>query len=177
MILLTFLSSLTFAGTVPQSFSHLKRVVIGGEAEIYVDASVQCIPVDTNQQGTDTGYDGPPYYDVCTMELGQDKIKIMYTSGPSADPYFEVYALPKKGVKEEARKILGVGATTLYIPKGKNVYAEGWCNTMFNERRKSSYNGKQFLGESKAEGVHNSTRNSNQKLRGSAERSVEQFGF
>ena len=144
MMLFTILSSLVFAGTPPQSFSQLKKVSIGGEATIYVDPSVTCTPVDTTEQGNDTGYDGPPSYDVCTLKLGQDNIKIMYTSGPSADPYFEVYVLPKKGAKEEARKVLGVGATTLYIPKGKNVYAEGWCNTMFNERRKYTYNGKQF---------------------------------
>ena len=68
----------------------------------------------------------------------------MFTSSPSADPYFEIHELPKKGTKLETRKILGVGATTLYIPKGNNVYAEGWCNTMFNERRKYTYNDKHF---------------------------------
>ena len=144
MFLHTIIASIAFADA-PQSFSHLKKVDIGGEATIYVEPTVNCTPVDTTQQGVDTGYDGPPYYDVCTFKFGQDNIKVMYTSGPSADPYFEVYALPKKGAKEEARKILGVGATTLYIPKGKNVYAEGWCNTMFNERRKYTYTGAKFV--------------------------------
>ena len=138
------LTSFVFAGP-PQSFSHLKKVVIGGEAAIYVDSSVTCTPVETTEKGGDSGYDGPPSYDVCTLEFGQDTIKVLYTSGPSADPYFEVYALPKKGTKEEARKILGVGATTLYIPNGKNVYAEGWCNTMFNERRKYTYTDAKFV--------------------------------
>jgi len=132
------------AAAPPQSFAHLKKVDIGGEATLYVDPSVKCTPVDTTQQGNDTGYNGPPAYDVCTLGIGPDTIKVLYTSGPSADAYFEVYALPKKGAKEEPRKILGVGATTLHIPKGKNIYAEGWCNTMFNERRKYTYNGKQF---------------------------------
>ena len=144
MLLYTFFSLMVTAAP-PQSFSHLKRVNIGGEATLYVDPSVKCLPVDTSQQGNDTGYDGPPAYDVCTLELGQEKVKVTYTSGPSADPYFEVYALPKKGSKQEARRILAVGATTLYLPKGKNAYAEGWCNTMFNERRKYNYDGKQFV--------------------------------
>ena len=36
-----------------------------------------------------------------------------------------------------------LGATTLYI-RIKNIYAEGWSNTMFNLRRKYSFDGKAF---------------------------------
>ena len=35
-----------------------------------------------------------------------------------------------------------MAATTLYIPKGTSLYAEGWTNSMFNLRRKFSYDGK-----------------------------------
>ena len=42
LLLISFVS----AGDVPQSFAHLKKVDIGGEATIYVDPSVQCKPVD-----------------------------------------------------------------------------------------------------------------------------------
>ena len=64
---------------------------------------------------------------------------------PVRTPILKCTHCQRRGTKQEPRKVLGVGATTLYIPKGKNVYAEGWCNTMFNERRKYTYNGKQFV--------------------------------
>ena len=142
----TLFSSLALAGTVPQSFSHLKKIDIGGEATLYVEPSVSCTPVDiTAHQDGETGYDGPPVYDVCILDFGKTKVKVSYSSGPSADPVFWLYPMPKKGSKSDGRPILEVLATTLYVPKGNNVYAEGWCNTMFNERRKYTYNGTKFI--------------------------------
>ena len=138
---LLLLTSFVSAGDVPQSFAHLKKVDIGGEATIYVDPSVQCKPVDVTsiQTDGDTGYQGPPSYDVCTLEIVKGtKVQITFTSGPSDDPYFQFLPIVPKG-KNAPSSILDVGATTLYIPKGKNVYSEGWCNTMFNERRKFTF--------------------------------------
>ena len=143
---LLLLSSFVSAGDVPQSFAHLKKVDIGGEATIYVDPSVQCKTVDVTsiQADGDTGYQGPPVYDVCILEIVKGtKVQITFTSGPSDDPYFQFLPIVPKGKSAQA-SILDVGATTLFIPKGKNVYSEGWCNTMFNERRKFTFDGTRY---------------------------------
>lgn len=146
MLFHSLFTSIVLAGTPPQSFAHLKKIDIEGEATLYVEPSVNCTPTDIVEQQSngDGGFQGPPVYDVCTVDVGNKKFKVVYSSGPSADPYFELYPISKKG-KQGDRSVLAVGATTLYIPKGKNVYSEGWCNTMFNERRKYTHNGTGFI--------------------------------
>ena len=97
---LLLLTSFVSAGDVPQSFAHLKKVDIGGESVIYVDPSVECKPVDVTsiQTDGDTGYQGPPAYDVCILEIVKGtKVQITFTSGPSDDPYFQFLTDCTKG--------------------------------------------------------------------------------
>ena len=133
-----------FAGAPPQSFSYLKKVDIEGSASIFVDPSVHC---KAKEQGLeenleDLGYQGPPVYDVCTLMIAGKKMQIIFSNGASDDPYFEFYVVSDKG--EYTKPVLGVAATTLYVPNGKNIYAEGWTNSMFNHRRKFSFDGTVF---------------------------------
>lgn len=142
------LSLNAFAETTipPQSFAHLKKIDIAGEASIYVPSSVDCQPIEQEIEEEDGfDYDGPPVYDVCILEIANEKnVKIVYSSGPSDDPFFQFYPISKKRKTQEKTPIFELGATTLYIPNKNNIYAEGWSNTMFNLRRKYSFDGKVF---------------------------------
>ena len=145
MMAFAFLFCITaFAGSPPQSFAHLKKVHIEGSAFIFVDSSVDCTTKDRTQEENleELGYQGPPVYDVCVLTIGGKRTQVTFSNGASDDPYFEFYVLNSKG--EYSKKTLGVAATTLYIPNGKNVYAEGWTNSMFNYRRKFSFDGSIF---------------------------------
>ena len=133
-----------FASSPPQSFAHLKKVEIEGSAFLFVDPSVKC---SAKEQGLEEnleelGYQGPPVYDVCVLTIAGKKMQVVFSNGASDDPYFEFYPLNANG--EYTKSVLGVAATTLYIPNGKNVYAEGWTNSMFNYRRKFSFDGATF---------------------------------
>ena len=121
----------------PQSFAHLKKIEIEGSSFLYVDPSESCGHEGKAKEVTeDTGYRGPPTYDVCTLKMKSHKLSIQFNEGPSADPTFVLTF--SKGKKKKTHLI---PATTLYIPKGSNVYAEGWTNSMFNYRRKFTFNG------------------------------------
>ena len=122
---------IAYAGNpVPQSFKHLKRVEVEGGA-LYVDASVQCSPKKLQEEG-------PDVFEVCLLNIDGQPMHVFFTEGPSADPEFMIHA------KDGKEPLLSVGATTMYIPKGKNVYAEGWTNSMFNQRRKFTFDTKKF---------------------------------
>ena len=144
--LIFFLIDFATATTPPQSFAHLKKIDIAGEAYIYVPSSIDCQPVEQEIEEEDGfDYDGPPVYDVCILEIANEKnVKIVYSSGPSDDPFFLFYPITKKRKTQEKPPILELGASTLYIPNKNNIYAEGWSNTMFNLRRKYSFDGKGF---------------------------------
>ena len=67
------LSLNAFAETTipPQSFAHLKKIDIAGEASIYVPSSVDCQPVEQEIEEDGFDYDGPPVYDVCILEIAK----------------------------------------------------------------------------------------------------------
>ena len=131
MFILNFLLSVSFADTqVPQSFQHLKPVTsIGGT--LYVDSSVKCTPKPISQEG-------PEVVELCQLDIGGKPMRVEFTEGPSGDPEFFIFS--KKG----AEPLLSVAATEMYIPKGKNVYSEGWTNSMFNYRRKFTFQSNKF---------------------------------
>ncbi|MAA77781.1 MAG: hypothetical protein CL916_00860 [Deltaproteobacteria bacterium] len=145
MIAFVFLSLMSaFAVSPPQSFAHLKKIDIEGSAYLFVDPSVNCKMKEQNlsENLEELGYQGPLVYDVCVLTIAGKKMQVVFGNGSSEDPYFELYPLNEKG--EYNKSILSVAATTLYIPNGKNVYAEGWTNSMFNHRRKFSFDGSTF---------------------------------
>lgn len=139
MFLMSCLLHLAIA-TPPQSFAHLKEVTIPG-ASLYVDPSVQCTPKVIELEGD------IDVYNVCTVTIGKGTqakdFFVLYTEGPSDDPSFD-FVLASSASPVEDKSQLSIGATSLYIPKGSNVYSEGWVNNMFNHRRKFTYDGQNF---------------------------------
>ena len=140
MLLIPILLLQSAFANPPQSFTHLKKVETNGNGTLYVDPSVKCASdrqPRTQRENIDTGFH-PPVYELCTVTIKGIQMRISFTRGPSEDPTFEIIPT-KSGIEPTS-----LDGTRLYIPKGDNLYVDGWSNTMYNQRRKYTFNGKQF---------------------------------
>ena len=99
---------------------------------------MSCSPVDSTHQDGETGYDGPPVYDVCILDFGKTKVKVSYSSGPSADPVFGCIPFPKD--KNQMVVNLRGARYDLVCSKGNNVYAEVGA-TRCSTKDEYTYNG------------------------------------
>ncbi len=124
---------------IPDSFKHLKRVIVDKKYPEFANAFVN--------KNTDTTVahininDRYGYSEITPIAFIQvypdnpDKLLLTFNPGPSADPNFEFY----KVKNDDFVFLFSIGATEIYIPDNGFIYVSGHTNNMFNKRRKFRY--------------------------------------